>query len=93
MSIRAQVLDEFKRVAEQQQRNLPPMEDNLMLVDSGLDSLCIAVIVARLEDTLGLDPFSIDQDSPYPITVGEFVQFYERNATRLRLPAMHRSVA
>jgi hypothetical protein len=39
------------------------------------------VLVARLEDKLGVDPFSTAEDSSFPVTLGEFVGFYE-NATR-----------
>jgi hypothetical protein len=47
------------------------------LLDSGLDSLCFAIIVARLEDSLGFDPFSAAEDVEFPITVGDFIKFYE----------------
>jgi hypothetical protein len=39
------------------------------------------VLVARLEDKLGVDPFSTAEDSSFPVTLGEFVRVYE-NATR-----------
>ena len=32
-----------------------------------------AVIVARLEESLGLDPFSTSEDVHFPVTFGEFV--------------------
>ena len=40
-------------------------------------SLCFAVIVARLEDDLGVDPFSADDDIGFPVTVGDFIALYE----------------
>ena len=46
-------------------------------MESGLDSLCFAIIVARLEDQLGVDPFSAAEDVEFPVTVGDFVKFYE----------------
>jgi hypothetical protein len=46
-------------------------------MDSGLDSLCFAIVVSRLESSLGLDPFSTDEDAHFPATFGEFVHFYE----------------
>ena len=52
-----------------------------MLLDSGLDSLCVAIIVARLEDELGVDPFDSDNDAEFPVTVGDFIGLYE-DATR-----------
>jgi acyl carrier protein len=61
---------------------LPPLTDDLVLLDSGLDSLGIAVLVARLEDVLGLDPFTefTSDEAAYPVTLGAFVDVYERAA-------------
>ena len=60
--------------------SLPPLTDDLVLLDSGLDSLAIAILVARLEETLGFDPFSETDDMAYPVTLGDFIRFYERAA-------------
>ena len=46
------------------------------LLDLGLDSLCLAVIVVRLEIRLGKDPFSEGADVALPATFGEFVGLY-----------------
>jgi hypothetical protein len=77
MSIRSRVLQEIVRVAGQQNKPLAPLSDDLPLLDSGLDSLCIAVIVACLNDSLGCDPFSHEGDISLPVTVGDFVKLYE----------------
>jgi hypothetical protein len=53
------------------------LSDNLVLLESGLDSFCFAIVVARLEDTLGVDPFTAAEDVYFPVTLGEFVKFYE----------------
>jgi len=53
MSVRSQIISQFESVAKEQNQHLPPLSDNLVLLESGLDSLCFAVIVARLEDELG----------------------------------------
>ncbi|HVF83796.1 MAG TPA: acyl carrier protein [Sphingomicrobium sp.] len=58
---------------------LPQLADQTVLLESGLDSLGFAVLVSRLEDELGYDPFSLAEDAFYPITFGEFVRFYEEN--------------
>jgi len=81
MSPRAEVLAQFRQVAEEQNKSLAALTDDLPLLESGLDSLCFAVIVARLEDTLGVDPFSGDSDAPFPVTLGDFIGSYE-NAPR-----------
>jgi len=82
MSIRAEVITQFKQVAKEQDKRLAPLDDRLPLLESGLDSLCFAVIVARLEDALGIDPFSAAaaEDTAFPVTLGDFVSFYENAA-------------
>jgi acyl carrier protein len=83
MSVRSVVITQFQQVAEEQDKTLAPLTDDLPLLESGLDSLCFAVIVARLEDKLGIDPFSAAtaEDGRFPVTLGEFVRFYE-NSTK-----------
>jgi hypothetical protein len=73
-------MTEIRRVADEQARTLAPLSDDLVLLDSGLDSLCFAILVARLEDKLGRDPFSTDEDVAFPVTLGDFVKAYERAA-------------
>jgi len=51
-----------------------------VLLDTGLDSLGLAVLVTRLESTLGYDPFAIMIEAVYPRTLGEFVDIYEKYA-------------
>lgn len=68
-------------VAAEQEKELLPLVDDLPLSESGLDSLCLAVIVARLEDIFGFDPFAADDDMVFPVTFGEFVCFYEDAAS------------
>jgi acyl carrier protein len=80
MNVRSEISSQFKQVAAEYDKRLAPLTDNLPLLDSGLDSLCFAVIVARLENQLGVDPFSASEDAVFPVTFGEFVQFYENAA-------------
>lgn len=80
MSIRSEVIAQFQKVAKEQDKRLAPLADDLAFLDSGLDSLCFAIIVARLEDSLGIDPFSAADDAVFPVTLGEFIQFYENAA-------------
>jgi acyl carrier protein len=74
------VLLQMQKIAKQQQKTLLPLTDDLPLLDSGLDSLCIAVLVAVLDDKLGLDPFAADEEAGFPVTVGEFISLYENAA-------------
>jgi acyl carrier protein len=75
------VFSEIEKVAAEHSKTLAPLSDETVLMNSGLDSLCFAVLVARLEDKLGVDPFSTAEDSSFPVTLGEFVRVYE-NAAR-----------
>ncbi len=77
MSVRAVVVAQLNQIAQEQDKRLAPLVDDLALLDSGLDSLCFAIIVARLEDQLGIDPFSSAEDAGFPVTLGEFIRFYE----------------
>jgi acyl carrier protein len=75
--VRAAIEAQFQLVAKEQGRMLQPLSDDLVLADCDLDSLCFAIIVARLEDQLGYDPFSLAEDIEFPVTFGDFVDFYE----------------
>jgi acyl carrier protein len=80
MSVRSIVTTTFEQVAREQQRTLIPLSDDLKLLDSGLDSLSFAIIVANLEDEVGFDPFNSDESVEFPITFGDFVRLYETHA-------------
>ncbi len=80
MTVRSIVLNQIIQVAAEQGKQLAPLTDELPLLDSGLDSLCLAVIVARLEEELGTDPFSTGDDDAFPVTIGDLVMMYERVA-------------
>jgi acyl carrier protein len=78
MTIQTKIFEEIEQVARDQKRPLKAaLSPELVLLESGLDSLCFAILVARLEDELGLDPFSAAEDVYFPVTVGDFVKFYE----------------
>jgi acyl carrier protein len=80
MSVRATVTSLFEEVASEQQRVLSPLSDDLNLLKSGLDSLSFAIIVARLEEALGVDPFNATEAVEFPVTFGDFVRLYEASA-------------
>jgi acyl carrier protein len=77
MSVRAAVISQIQEIAADDKKRLPPLSDDLVLLDSGLDSLAIAILVARLEETLGFDPFTESDEVAYPVTLGDFIRFYE----------------
>jgi acyl carrier protein len=84
MSIRLMIMSEIEKVAKEHDRTLAPLTDDLALFDSGLDSLCIAVVVARLEDELGVDPFTASENSDFPVTLRDFVAAYEHAAKSVK---------
>jgi hypothetical protein len=80
MSARSTILAQFVQVAEEQEKKLAPLRDDLPLLESGLDSLCFAIIVARLEDITGIDPFAVEEDMDFPVTLGDFIRLYDNAA-------------
>ena len=77
MSVKLTILEQMEQIAREHGKILAPLKEDLVLADCGLDSLGFAVLVARLEDTLGVDPFTAAEDAYFPVTLGEFVKVYE----------------
>ncbi len=77
MSVKLTIMQQMEQVAQEHGRILAPLNDELVLANCGLDSLGFAVLVARLEDTLGIDPFTAAEDAFFPVTLGDFVKVYE----------------
>jgi acyl carrier protein len=73
-------MSEMQKIAKEQDKTLAPLSDDLVLLESGFDSLCFAVLVARLEDQLGLDPFTRSDDTTFPVTLADLVRVYENAA-------------
>ncbi|MCL4408943.1 MAG: acyl carrier protein [Gammaproteobacteria bacterium] len=70
------VMDEV--AAETGREELGVIEGNTILSDSGLDSLGFAILVARLEQKTGYDPFSRLPAEQFPHTFSELVAVYQR---------------
>jgi len=70
------VMDEV--AAETGREELGVIEGNTVLSDSGLDSLGFAILVARLEQKTGYDPFSRLPAEQFPHTFSELVAVYQR---------------
>jgi hypothetical protein len=77
MNVRSEIVAQFTQVAEEHARQLAPLTDDMSLLESGLDSLSFAIVVIRLQEVLGVDPFSASEDMLFPVTFGEFVRCYE----------------
>jgi len=77
MSVKLTITQQMAQIAREHGKILAPLDDDLVLADCGLDSLGFAVLVARLEDELGVDPFTTAEDAFFPVTLGDFVKVYE----------------
>jgi acyl carrier protein len=53
------------------------INQDTVLLESGLDSLGYAMLVAQLEEELGFDPFTEQEIASYPGTFSEFVSIYQ----------------
>jgi acyl carrier protein len=80
MNIRSTVLEELVSLFEEDELDVPEFHDDTLLLETDLDSLGFAVLVTRLEERLGYDPFSLMDEAVYPATFKEFVEVYERFA-------------
>lgn len=70
----------MREIAADSERTLvEPITRDTVLLESGLDSIGFAVLVARLEEELGYDPFVLSMEPFYPKTLGDFIDFYEQN--------------
>lgn len=80
MLIRDVIEEKFLEVLEQigSELSVPMLTDDVVLLESGLDSLGFAILVASLEDELEYDPFTLMKEPVYPTTFGEFVEIYEK---------------
>lgn len=74
------IKETYMEVLEQTGSSLlvPELKDDVVLLESGLDSLGFAILVATLEEKLEFDPFTIMDEPLYPSTFGEFVEIYEK---------------
>ena len=80
MSIKETIVSQMRDIAREQDKKLATLTQDLVLLESGLNSLSFAILVARLEDALGVDPFSAAEDVKFPVTLGDFVRIYEHAA-------------
>jgi len=79
MNIRAEVESAYREACENRNVKAPEsMSEEMVLLESGLDSLGFAVLVTDLEFKLGYDPFTLMDEPVYPRTFGELLAIYER---------------
>ena len=80
MDLRQLIIDEFTTLLREDDLSVPEFHDDLVLLETDLDSLGFAVLVTRLEVTLGYDPFLMTDEAIYPETFKELVKIYDRFA-------------
>jgi acyl carrier protein len=79
-NLRDKIVAAIQETADIRGSAIGTLVDETVLLESGLDSLGFAILVARLEEELGYDPF-VQMDMPiYPRTLSEFVDIYQRFA-------------
>jgi len=88
MDMRSVIIAAIEAVAREQNKTLRPLTDDTVLLDSGLDSLCFAILVTRLEDEVGFDPFTLSDDVYFPVTLGDFIRFYDDAAPSQASPTL-----
>tara|TARA_B100001057_G_scaffold263457_1_gene263664 strand:+ start:1036 stop:1299 length:264 start_codon:yes stop_codon:yes gene_type:complete len=73
------ILEKFNEALAQTNKGISyeDIENNKILLDTGLDSLGFAVLISLLEEELDFDPFQEMEEAIYPTTFGEFVKIYE----------------
>jgi len=78
MNIENEVKEIFMDVLESTDKTLQcKLTNDAVLLDTGLDSLGFAILVARLDEELGYDPFTLMEEAVYPTTFEEFVDIYK----------------
>lgn len=83
LELRARITALFNEMWREDRDDEPPvLEDDTILLETGFDSMAFAVLVARLDDELGFDPFTMTEEPVYPQTFAEFVTFYAQCANK-----------
>ncbi|MDE2016586.1 MAG: hypothetical protein KGI57_02655, partial [Hyphomicrobiales bacterium] len=75
--VRAVLYAEAAKVAAEQGKGALVPADDMPLLDSKLDSLAFAILVARMEEVTGVDPFA-EGDGDFPATFGDLARAYSR---------------
>lgn len=87
MSTEALVQDKIKALFDEVWRDdkecdPPEITKDTVLLETGLDSMGFAVLVTRLDEDLGFDPFSEMEAASYPRTFGDFISAYTAIAAK-----------
>lgn len=76
MVSREQIMDEIYQFCTENNIIFDEMKMSIPIFETGLDSLDFAALVARLETSVGIDPFRSASEAFYPETLEAFVSAY-----------------
>ena len=76
--VRQVITDAITELLKEEGIEAPPLNDDTILLSTELDSLGFAVLVVRLEDYLGYDPFTSMKEAIYPKTLKDLIEIYEQ---------------
>jgi acyl carrier protein len=79
-NLRQKIITAIQETADMRGTKIDTLVDETVLLESGLDSLGFAILVAKLEEELGYDPFVMMDVPVYPRTLSEFIEIYQRFA-------------
>jgi acyl carrier protein len=80
VNLEQQIREAMQQVAQLSDCQLvEPIESTTLLLECGLDSLGYAMLVAQLEENLGIDPFTELGIAIYPSTFSEFLAIYQQS--------------
>jgi len=77
-NLREKITTAIQEVANMRGTEVVDLSDETILLESGLDSLGFAILVAKLEEDLGYDPFVLMDLPVYPRTFNDFIEVYQR---------------
>lgn len=77
------IVEKFNEALEQTDKGVQfdDIQVDAVLLETGLDSLGFAILVALLEEELDYDPFQLMDEPVYPTTFGDFLAIYEKYAS------------
>jgi len=82
-NLREIIIEAIKETADMRGTEVTEkLSDDTVLLESGLDSLGFAILVAKLEEEIGYDPFVLMNEPFYPRTLAEFIGIYQKFAPK-----------
>ena len=76
VSVASVVQTEMQQYLAEEGKSDASLDEDAELIASGFDSLGFAVLVTRLGESLGWDPFEDAEDIVLPRTVGDLIDVY-----------------